>query len=105
MPVEQGITVEGVARSFGDVRAVRDVTLTVEPGSVAGLIGPNGSGKTTLLLMLATLLRPDAGSIRIGGFDPVTDAAAVRSRIGWMPDVLGAWPSLTVRETLVAAGR
>ncbi|MET0975665.1 MAG: ABC transporter ATP-binding protein [Leifsonia sp.] len=105
MAVSGGIVVEGVARSFGTVQAVRSATLTVEPGSVAGLIGPNGSGKTTLLLMLATLLRADAGSIRIAGFDPSTDARDVRSRIGWMPDVLGAWPSLTVRETLVAAAR
>jgi ABC-type multidrug transport system ATPase subunit len=105
MPDSGGITVEGLSRSFGDVHAVRDATLHVEPGSVAGLIGPNGSGKTTLLLMLATLLAPDAGSIRIAGHDPVTDVAAVRSCIGWMPDTLGAWPSLTVRETLVAGGR
>jgi ABC-type multidrug transport system ATPase subunit len=100
-----GITVEGVARSFGDVHAVRGASFTVEPGQVAGLIGPNGSGKTTLLLMLATLLAPDAGSIRIAGLDPTTDARAVRATIGWMPDVLGSWPSLTVRAALVASGR
>ena len=62
-----GISVVSVARSFGDVHAVRDATLTARPGEVTALIGPNGSGKTTLLLMLASLLRPDAGSIRIDG--------------------------------------
>lgn len=100
-----GITVERVARSFGDVHAVRDATFSIEPGHVAGLIGPNGSGKTTLLLMLATLLVPDAGSIRVAGHDPVTEPRAVRARIGWMPDVLGSWPTLTVRDALVTSGR
>ena len=105
MTISGGIDVDGVARSFGDVHAVREATLTVRPGSVAGLIGPNGSGKTTLLLMLATLLAPDAGRISIAGHDPVEQPREVRARMGWMPDALGAWPSLTVRQTLVAAGR
>lgn len=100
-----GISVSGVSRSFGAVHAVRDATLDVPPGSVTGLIGPNGSGKTTLLLMLATLLQPDSGSIRIAGFDPLSDAAAVRARMGWMPDVLGAWPSLSVRQAIETTGR
>lgn len=100
-----GITVEGVARSFGDVHAVRDASFAVAPGHVAGLIGPNGAGKTTLLLVLATLLVPDAGSIRIAGHDPVTEPRAVRARIGWMPDSLGSWPTLTVRDALVTSGR
>ncbi len=100
-----GITVEGVARSFGDVQAVRDASFSVAPGHVAGLIGPNGAGKTTLLLMLATLLVPDAGSIRVGGHDPVTEPREVRARIGWMPDALGSWPTLSVRDALVTNGR
>ena len=95
-----GITVERVARSFGEVEAVRHASFSVPPGHVAGLIGPNGAGKTTLLLMLATLLAPDAGSIRIAGFDPVTQPREVRARIGWMPDTLGSWPVLTVRDAL-----
>lgn len=94
------IVVENVARAFGEVQAVRDASFVAEPGTVTALIGPNGSGKTTLLLMLASLLRPDSGSIRIAGFDPVADTAAVRSRLGWMPDLLGSWNALTVRATL-----
>ncbi|PPL14595.1 multidrug ABC transporter ATP-binding protein [Microterricola pindariensis] len=100
-----GISVTGVSRSFGAVHAVRDASLEVPPGSVTGLIGPNGSGKTTLLLMLATLLQPDAGSIRIAGFDPIDDTTQVRARMGWMPDVLGAWPTLTVRQAIETTGR
>ncbi len=99
------IEVEGVARSFGDVQAVRDASFTVNAGSVTALIGPNGSGKTTLMLMLATLLRPDAGTIRIAGHDPVADPRAVRTAMGWMPDVLGSWGTISVRRTLEITGR
>ncbi len=100
-----GLVVEGVRRSFGSTHAVRGMTFTASPGRVTGLIGPNGSGKTTLLLMLATLLAPDAGTIRIGGLDPLQDPSAVRAITGWMPDVLGSWASLTTRATLEVTGR
>lgn len=100
-----GIDVIDVRRSFGGVEAVRSATLEAKPGKVTGLVGPNGAGKTTLLLMLASLLRPDAGSIRIAGLDPVTDTAGVRRAIGWMPDALGAWQALTARETLAMTAR
>ncbi|GGM43172.1 hypothetical protein GCM10010489_12830 [Microbacterium saperdae] len=72
---------------------------------MTGLVGPNGAGKTTLLLMLASLLAPDSGSIRIGGVDPASDPLAARRLLGWMPDALGAWPSLTARETIVTTAR
>ncbi|WP_448236305.1 ABC transporter ATP-binding protein [Microbacterium paulum] len=100
-----GIVASGVRRSFGSVHAVRDVNLEARAGAVTGLVGPNGSGKTTLLLVLASLLAPDAGVLRIGGLDPVADPAGVRRIVGWMPDALGAWPSLTARETLVMTSR
>ena len=72
---------------------------------MTGLVGPNGAGKTTLLLMLASLLAPDSGSIRIGEIDPMADPLAARRLLGWMPDALGAWPSLTARETIVTTAR
>ena len=100
-----GISATGVRRSFGTVHAVRDVSFEARAGAVTGLIGPNGSGKTTLLLMLASLLAPDEGEIRVGGIDPIADPAGARAILGWMPDSLGAWPSLTSRETLVTTGR
>ncbi|MGN6220416.1 MAG: ABC transporter ATP-binding protein [Microbacterium sp.] len=102
---EPGIVVEGVRRAFGQVQAVRSVSLHARAGRVTGLVGPNGSGKTTLLLMLASLLAPDAGVIRIDGIDPVADPQAARARLGWMPDALGAWNSLSSRETLVVTAR
>ena len=103
--MDVGIDAAGVRRSFGTVQAVADVTFAAEPGRVTGLVGPNGSGKTTLMLMLASLLRPDEGEMRIGGVDPVADPAAARRLLGWMPDSLGAWPSLSAREVLVATAQ
>ncbi len=81
------------------------MSFEAEPGRVTALIGPNGSGKTTLMLMLASLLRPDAGTILVAGADPVTDPRGVRSAMGWMPDALGSWDSLTVRSALQTTGR
>ena len=95
-----GIRAVGVRRTFGSVVAVDHIDLEAPPGQVTGLIGPNGSGKTTLLLILAGLLRPDSGQVTVAGFDPVTDPRAVRSRLGWMPDVFGTWESLTCAEVL-----
>ncbi|MFZ0159716.1 MAG: ABC transporter ATP-binding protein [Kineosporiaceae bacterium] len=95
-----GIVAHGVRRTFGDVVAVDAIDLEAPAGQVTALVGPNGSGKTTLLLVLASLLVPDAGEVRVGGFDPVTQAREVRRRTGWMPDVFGTWETLTCREVL-----
>lgn len=103
--MDAGIDATRVRRAFGSVHAVQEVTFQATPGRVTGLVGPNGSGKTTLMLMLASLLRPDAGEVRIGGVDPVADPSGARRLLGWMPDALGARPSLTSREVLVATGQ
>jgi ABC-2 type transport system ATP-binding protein len=100
-----GVVAEGVRRSFGDVQAVRGIDLTAHPGEVTALVGPNGAGKTTLLLVLATLLVPDGGTVRIAGHDPLVDADAVRARMGWAPDVFGLYDNLSCREYLVFCGR
>jgi ABC-type multidrug transport system ATPase subunit len=95
-----GIVARGVRRTFGDVVAVDAIDLDAPPGQVTALVGPNGAGKTTLLLVLATLLTPDAGTVRVAGFDPVGEPREVRRRTGWMPDAFGTWESLTCREVL-----
>ncbi|AWB07462.1 ABC transporter ATP-binding protein (plasmid) [Azospirillum humicireducens] len=74
---EDGLTVEGLAKSFGGLQAVDGVSLELRPGSITGLIGPNGSGKTTVINLLSGLERPDAGRVRLGGRD-VTGARADR---------------------------
>jgi ABC-2 type transport system ATP-binding protein len=93
-----GVVATGVRRTFGDVEAVRGIDLSAAPGEVTALVGPNGAGKTTLLLVLATLLVPDAGDVRVAGFDPVREPDAVRSRMGWSPDIFGLYDNLTARE-------
>jgi ABC-type multidrug transport system ATPase subunit len=103
--VSDGIRVTGLQRSFGGIHALHDATFEAHPGSITALVGPNGAGKTTLMLTLATLLAPDAGEIRVAGFDPVTEAAQVRMRMGWMPDILGSWAALSVRTTLEITAR
>lgn len=100
-----GIDAHGLSRSFGDVKAVKEMSLSVPPGKVTALVGPNGSGKTTLMLILATLLRPDTGFVTVDGIDAMRDPQAARRRIGWMPDTLGVWESLTCLEILGTMGR
>ena len=90
--------------AFGPVEAVRGIDLTAPAGAVTALVGPNGAGKTTLLLVLATLLVPDAGQVRVAGFDPVSEPDAVRARMGWSPDVFGLYDTLTCREYLQFVG-
>jgi len=104
MGAEAGIEVTGATRAFGSVQAVDHIDLQARPGEVTALVGPNGAGKTTLLLMLATLLAPDAGTIRIAGLDPVAEPRQVRAAMGWMPDAFGTWDALTVREVLETVG-
>src|SRR3954447_15275543 len=86
-----GLVVRGLHQAFGPVKALDGVDLTARAGAVTALVGPNGSGKTTLLLVLAGLLVPDAGEVRVAGYDPVTAGAAARARTGWMPDAFGTW--------------
>jgi ABC-2 type transport system ATP-binding protein len=99
-PTGGGIRARGIRRSFGPVHAVTGIELDAPPGQVTALVGPNGAGKTTALLVLATLLTPDAGEVRVAGFDPVTQADQVRARMGWSPDVFGLYDTLTCREYL-----
>lgn len=76
------IEVANLAKRYGDVAAVRDVSLTVEQGEVFGVLGPNGSGKTTTVECIAGLRRPDGGTVRVLGYDPSREPDAVRARVG-----------------------
>ena len=71
-------------------------------GQVTALVGPNGAGKTTLLLILASLLRPDRGEVRVAGVDPASDPYAVRVNMGWMPDSFGVYDQLSPISALAA---
>lgn len=85
---------------YGDVTAVSDLSLSVEPGEVLGLIGPNGAGKTSLITVLATLREPTYGDARIAGLDIFEDRAAVRRVIGYMPDLAPVYKDLRCWEFL-----
>lgn len=95
----------GLVKRFGTTRAVDGIDLSIPTGSVHGFLGPNGAGKTTTIRMLATLLRPDAGSARVFGHDVVSDAAAVRDRISLTGQYASLDDGLTARENLVLLGR
>jgi ABC-2 type transport system ATP-binding protein len=102
---EPAIVVSGLRKSFGDVRALDGVDFEVATGSVLGLLGPNGAGKTTAVRVLATLLKPDAGSARVAGLDVVAEAAALRERIGLAGQYAAIDENLTGLENLVMVGR
>src|SRR5215204_6629909 len=99
------IEAQGLVKTFGDLRAVDGVDLTVAGGSVYGVLGPNGAGKTTTIRMLATLLRPDGGSARVLGHDVVDEADAVRSRVSLTGQFASVDEDLTGHENLVMLGR
>ena len=94
------MTVRGLVKTYGRVRAVDGLDLDVPRGGIFGLIGPNGAGKTTTMLAIVTLLVPDAGTVAVLGADPQQDAQAVRRHVGYMPDFFGLYDGLTCREYL-----
>ncbi len=89
-----------VTKRFDTTVAVRCVNLDVPKGGLVGVVGPNGAGKTTLLRMIATLAKPDVGSIAVDGVEVSADPASVRRRIGYMPAEFGKFPDLSVEEYL-----
>ncbi len=99
------IEAEGLIKRFGPTKALDGLDLAVPEGTVCGLLGPNGAGKTTAVRILATLLRPDAGSARVGGFDVCRQARRVRDLIGLTGQFAAIDDALTGAENLVLIGR
>lgn len=99
------ISVDSVSKTFGELRALDDVSLDVPKGSVLGLLGHNGAGKTTLINVLSTLLPPTSGTARIAGLDVVSDAHQVRSRIGLTGQFASVDEQLTGFDNLVLIAR
>ena len=87
------------------VQAVRDVTVHAADGRITGLLGPNGAGKTTTLRMLAGLISPDAGRLRVDGIDVASRPRAALARMGVLSDARGLYPRLSARENIVYYGR
>ena len=98
------VTVEGLWKRFGEQVAVSGVDLTLPAGRFVGLVGPNGAGKTTTLSMITGLLRPDSGTVVVGGHDVWRDPVAVKSRIGVLPEGLRLFERLSGAELLTYMG-
>ena len=102
---DRSIKAQGLARYFGDVKAVDGLDLAIESGHIFGFLGPNGSGKTTTVKILATILAPTAGTAQVAGFDVTKQQEEVRSRIGVALQEIGLDPLMTAREMLVLQSR
>ncbi len=94
------VEVRGLVRSFGTVRAVDGLDLRVQRATVLALLGPNGAGKTTTVEVCQGFLRPDAGTVRVLGLDPISEGAALRPRVGVMAQGGGAYPGVRAAEML-----
>ncbi len=98
------IRLEGLAKSFGEHRAVAGLDLEVEPGEIFGFLGPNGAGKTTTVKMMTGLLRPTKGRVLVGGLDMAADPIAAKRLMGLVPDEPFVYPKLTGAEYLRFVG-
>ena len=94
------VSVDNVSVHFGKTAAVRNVSFTVERGTIFGLVGSDGAGKSTLLRMIATMIKPASGAIRIDNLDVVSAKRQVKRRIGYMPQRFGLYQDLTVDENI-----
>ena len=97
---DSAIEISQLAKSYGNVQALKSVDLEVNRGEIFGFLGPNGAGKTTTIRCLLDLIRPDAGSIRILGIDPQTNPVAVKKRSGYLPGELHLSANLTAESQL-----
>jgi ABC-2 type transport system ATP-binding protein len=105
MAMPHAIETNGLVKRFGETRALGGVDLRIRQGSVYGLLGPNGAGKTTTIRILATLLRPDAGTATVLGLDVVREARAVREKVSLTGQYASVDEDLTGHENLVLVGR
>lgn len=94
------IDVQALTKSFGAVRALDELDLTVAAGEVHGFLGPNGAGKSTTIRVLLGLLRADAGTVRLFDTDPWSDAVALHQRLAYVPGDVNLWPKLTGGEVI-----
>ncbi|MEO0019599.1 MAG: ABC transporter ATP-binding protein [candidate division WOR-3 bacterium] len=93
--MDTAVTVKSLVRNYGSLTAVDNISFNIHPDEIFALIGPNGSGKTTTLRVIATLLKPSAGSVSVFGLDVVKQEAAVRKVISYLPEEAGAYRNLS----------
>ena len=100
VPEDAVIVARRLTKQYGEFTAVERLDLTIRRGEVFGLLGPNGAGKTTTVLMLLGLTEPTRGVVRVVGLDPTREPLAVKRQVGYLPDNVGFYPTLTGRENL-----
>ena len=93
------LSIKNISKSFGDVHALKNVSLDLEPG-LFGLLGPNGAGKSTLMRTLATLQKPDSGTVTLNGKDIVSHPNEMRSVLGYLPQDFGVYPKMSAKALL-----
>jgi ABC-2 type transport system ATP-binding protein len=98
------IAVKELSKSFGEVRAVREISFSVEEGEIFGFLGPNGAGKTTTISMLSGLLKPDSGSITVDGMDMASRSREIRRILGVIPQEIALYDELSGRDNLLFWG-
>jgi len=103
--MENAISVARLVKTFGSVRALDELDLTVAEGEVHGFLGPNGAGKSTTIRALLGLLRATAGDVRLLGGDPWADAVALHRRLAYVPGDVSLWPNLTGGQAIDLLGR
>ena len=94
------VLIDGLQKRYGDVEAIKDVSLEIKPGEIFGLLGPNGAGKTTTIRCLCTLTLPDAGKLEVTGISVLDNPRQVRQRLGYIAQEVAIDKVLTGRELL-----
>ena len=105
MAGEVVIKAEALTKRYGPTLAVDHIDIEVKAGEIVGILGPNGSGKTTTILMLLGLTEPTEGRAEVAGFDPLRAPLEVKRRVGYLPDSVGFYDSLSARDNLAYTGR
>lgn len=98
--MKNGIEISHISKGYGEIKALDDLSLTIHPGELFGLIGPDGAGKTTLFRILTTLLLPDTGNASVCGLDIKKQFKEIRCRVGYMPGHFSLYQDLTIEENL-----
>jgi ABC-2 type transport system ATP-binding protein len=99
------IELRGLTKCYGSFKAVDDLNLTINKGEIFGLLGPNGAGKTTTILMMLGLTEPTAGVATVCGFNATREPISVKKKVGYMPDSVGFYDSMTALENLIYIGK
>jgi ABC-2 type transport system ATP-binding protein len=105
MSADVVVKAEGLTKRYGATLAVDHIDLAVDAGEIVGILGPNGSGKTTTILMLLGLTEPTEGHAEVAGYDPLREPLEVKRRVGYLPDQVGFYDTLSARDNLAYTGR